>query len=106
MFFDRGLSLKVGAPAGSGLFDEDRIVPSDGKIGYVAHWWIIEKSACDEFLIVELMRIPRYESLDGVVGREASLHDDLPSSGCRVRHACRINKEVVRPLRSSKIRDM
>ncbi len=59
MFLDRGLLLKVGTPAGGGLFDEDRIVPSDGKISYVAHRWIIEKPPRGEFLIVELMRISR-----------------------------------------------
>ncbi len=51
--------MKVGAPAGGGFFDEDCIVPSDGKIGYVAHRWIIEKAPRGEFLIVELMRISR-----------------------------------------------
>jgi hypothetical protein len=65
--------LKGCAPANGSLFDKGRIVSGDGEIGEMAQWWIVEKPACDEFLIIELMGIPGQESLDGVVGREAGL---------------------------------
>lgn len=72
----------------------------------MAYRRIIEKPTREEFLVVELMGFPGQESLYGVVGREPGLQDDSSSSRGRVCRVCRINKEMVRPLRGTKIRYM
>jgi hypothetical protein len=53
-----GIPLKFAGPSPRSLFDNGEVVPNNCKVGYVADRWIIEQSACGEFLIIKQMGIP------------------------------------------------